>query len=549
MSALAASKMSVPTLLIHTPDGKTRTFALDRDRFTLGRAGNNELCYPDDAGLSRQHLAIEKVGDSWTIRDMGSKNGTFVNGNRIAAPHNLDPNDRITAGHLALEFGNRAPTFDKTVMFIEASPSESTASTFVASLDGVLAKEKELVGTPQMRALIQAGRELAGHMELSKLFELILHLSIDAVGASRGVVMTIEGEDLVVRAAKGEGLRMSTAIRDRVLANKESIVIRDTRLDEALRGRMSIVEQQIRSMIAVPLQTEKRVIGLIYLDSPFFVREFTPEDLSLLTVMANVAAIRIEHARLAEVEQAERMMSHELEQAFDIQRRLLPEQAPDVPGLDLAGYNVPCRGVGGDYYDFIQCIDGRVALLVADVAGKGMPAALLMSNLQARAQVLFDDPADLGALVTRLNRVLKASCPGNRFVTFFIGVIDPATGEMIYVNAGHNQPMIVRGGGQVEQLETTGPILGILPKGEWSEKTCRLEVGDLVALYSDGVTESCPAEVDEEFGEKRLAAALVEMRGNSSKAIIDSVLQRLQTFIAGAPAADDITLVVANRVA
>src|SRR5579872_4858684 len=296
MSAFAAPKTSLTSLLIHTPDGKTRTFALDRDRFTLGRAGNNELCYPDDAGLSRQHLALEKVGETWTIRDMGSKNGTFVNGNRILAPHNLDPNDRITAGHLVLEFANRTPSFDKTVVFVEAA-GETTASTFVASLDVALAKEKELVGTAQMRALIQAGRELAGHMELSKLFELILNLSIDAVGASRGVVMTLEGTELVMQAAKGEGLRMSTTIRDRVLANKESIVIRDTRLDAALRGRMSIVEQQIRSMIAVPLQTEKRVIGLIYLDSPFFVREFTPEDLNLLTVMANVAAIRIEHAR------------------------------------------------------------------------------------------------------------------------------------------------------------------------------------------------------------------------------------------------------------
>jgi sigma-B regulation protein RsbU (phosphoserine phosphatase) len=249
------------------------------------------------------------------------------------------------------------------------------------------------------------------------------------------------------------------------------------------------------------------------------------------------------------VEQAERLMSRELEQAFDIQRRLLPEQAPEVPGLDLAGYNVPCRGVGGDYYDFIQCVDGRVALLVADVAGKGMAAALLMSNLQARAQVLFDDPTGLAALVSRLNRVLKASYPVNRFVTFFIGVIDPATGEMTYVNAGHNPPLLVHNGGKVERLDTTGMVLGILPKVEYEERTCRMEVGDVVLLFSDGVTEACPLGVDEEFGEERLAAALVELRKGTSKEIINSLQQRLQGFIQGAPAADDITLVVARRVA
>src|SRR5205823_2277213 len=157
-------------------------------------------------------------------------------------------------------------------------------------------------------------------------------------------------------------------------------------------------------------------------DSPFFVREFKEEDLNLLTVMANIAAVRIEHGRLLEVEQAERLMAKDLQQAYDIQRGLLPERAPEVPGLDFAGYNVPCRGVGGDYYDYIHCSDGRVAVLVADVAGKGMAAALLMSNLQARAQVLFDDPTGLAGLVGRLNRVLKANVPGNRFITFFIGV-------------------------------------------------------------------------------------------------------------------------------
>jgi sigma-B regulation protein RsbU (phosphoserine phosphatase) len=249
------------------------------------------------------------------------------------------------------------------------------------------------------------------------------------------------------------------------------------------------------------------------------------------------------------VEQAEQMMAKELQQAYDIQRGLLPEKAPDVPGLDLAGYNAPCRGVGGDYYDFIQCVDGRVALLVADVAGKGMPAALLMSNLQARAQVLFDDPTGLGALVGRLNRVLKANIPGNRFVTFFIGVIDPANGEMTYVNAGHNPPLLLHRNGGLERLETTGTILGILPKAEYEERTCCLHEGDVVVLFSDGVTEASRPDVDEEFGEERLAGILSELSDQPAKTIVEAIQQRLATFTAGAPPADDITMVIARRVA
>jgi phosphoserine phosphatase RsbU/P len=418
----------------------------------------------------------------------------------------------------------------------------------VTSLEGVLSDEKEIEGGRQMRALISAGRELAGNMPLADLFKLIMDLSIDAVGAARGVLMTVEGEDLVVRAARGEGFRISRMVRDRVIKDKTSLLVRDARLDQAFAERMSIVQQQIRSMLAVPLQTDDRVIGLIYLDSPHFVHEFTKDDLNLLTVMANVAAIRIEHTRLAEVEAAERILAKELQQAAEIQQRLLPTSAPIVPGLDLAGYNAACHTVGGDYYDFLTYPDGRVGLIVADVAGKGMPAALLMSSLQARVQVLFDDPTDLAALVTRLNRIITTNCPTNRFITFFVGVLDPKTDVLTFVNAGHNPPLLVHEGGKVEKLEGTGMILGILPGAQYEQKTCKLQLGDVVVLYSDGVTEASKVDVDEEFGEDRLAATLAELSRDSAQSIIESINQRVYEFTGGAPPADDITLVVARRV-
>ena len=389
-----ATQFKPRELLIHTPDGKTRTLPLDRDRYTLGRSSANELCYADDAGLSRQHMVLEKSGETWTVQDLNSKNGTFVNGTRIEAarplgaerPHNRRP----PHARVRREGGSGRAN---TVIFVEPNaPSTAVSTTVATSLEGLLSDEKEIESGPAMKALIRAGRELAGNMPLDDLFKLIMDLSIDAVGAARGVLMTVEGEELVVRAARGEGFRISRMVRDRVINEKTSLLVRDARLDQAFAERMSIVQQQIRSMLAVPLQTDDRVIGLIYLDSPHFVHEFTRDDLNLLTVMANVAAIRIEHTRLAEVEQAERLLAKDLAQAAEIQNRLLPTNAPDVPGVDLAGYNAACRTVGGDYYDFLTYPDGRVALIVADVSGKGMPAALLMSSLQARVQVLFDDP-------------------------------------------------------------------------------------------------------------------------------------------------------------
>lgn len=164
-------------------------------------------------------------------------------------------------------------------------------------------------GNRQMQALIRAGRELAGHLPLDELFQVIMDHSVEAVMAGRGVLMTLEDGELQVRVARGAGFKISSMVRDRVLNKKESLLVRDAQLDQALMQQMSIVEHKVRSIIAVPLQTNDRVIGLIYLDSPNALREFSAEDLNLLTVMANVAAIRIEHARLNEIEEAERAMA------------------------------------------------------------------------------------------------------------------------------------------------------------------------------------------------------------------------------------------------
>src|SRR5215831_11678793 len=249
--------------------------------------------------------------------------------------------------------------------------------------------------TAPLQALIRAGLELNENRPLAELFPVILDLAIQAVNAQRGVVLTLEGENLVPRAHKGDGFRISSAVRDKVVNQKTSILVRDAQLDDAFRSRLSIVEQKVHTMMAVPLQTKERIIGLIYVDSPFVMREFTKDDLNLLTVMANVAASRLENARLAEIEQAERILKRDLAQAADIQKRILPDKAPQIRGVDLAGFNMACRTVGGDYYGFFPYADGRVSLALGDVSGKGMPAALLVMQLQARLEALAEEPSDL----------------------------------------------------------------------------------------------------------------------------------------------------------
>ncbi|HLK69918.1 MAG TPA: SpoIIE family protein phosphatase [Bryobacteraceae bacterium] len=543
-------------LLIQCPDGQMKTVALTGERLSVGRSSAAELCFPDDAGLSRQHFAFESQADKWTVQDLGSKNGTFVNNIPLKARLVLKPGDRITAGHLVIVYEPDAQAPDAGVVVFERgdSSNSSTATTVVTSLEGALSSQtlaidraglKGAGSTAPMQALIRAGQELSENRPLNELFQVILDLAIKAVNAQRGVLLLLEGETLVARAHKGDGFRISTAVRDKVINEKSSVLVRDAQLDEAFKGRMSIVEQKVHTMMAVPLQTKDRIIGIIYVDSPFILREFTKDDLSLLTVMANVAGIKIENARLAEVEEAERIMKRDLTQAADIQKRMLPEEAPKMPNVDLAGFNAACRTVGGDYYDFFPYPDGRVALVLGDVSGKGMPASLMMMGLQARVHVLAEDPSDLASLMTRLNKGICAKCPSNRFITFFFCVLNTVTGELRFANAGHNPPILIRASGEAQMLEGGGPVLGIVPFASYHEETVQLYRGDMLVLYSDGVTEANNPNFDE-YGEERFAQVLAQHRDEPASQIVEAVTRSLTEFTAGAAQADDITLSVAK---
>jgi serine phosphatase RsbU (regulator of sigma subunit)/pSer/pThr/pTyr-binding forkhead associated (FHA) protein len=541
----------MPEISIQTPDGRTRTYRLEGDRVGLGRANSNELCYQEDTGLSRKHLVFEREEDDWILRDPGSKNGTLLNGQRLKDRQKLKPGDRIVAGHLAIVFDAPIRPFQETVMFVDRREEPqirgATVSTNLARAISMERGKTARLGQDRSAALIKAGRELAGHRPLEELFPVILNLAIEAVHAERGVLLTAEGDSLVVRAARGHNFRISTGVRDRVLKGRASILVNDVMSDEAFRGMESLVQQQVHMLMAVPLQGNQNVIGLIYVDSPAAARKFTVDDLNLLTVMSNVAAIRIEHARLVEIEQAEKLLANELEQAAIIQRGLLPSEAPVLPGLQLAGYNAACRTVGGDYYDFIPYEDGRVAIALGDVSGKAMPAALLMTSLHARVRVLAEEPPDVAQLMTRLNRITASSCPSNRFISFFFSVLDARTGELSYSNAGHNPPIMVRRDNSIEYLDGGGLIMGIFGNSRYEAYRARLEPGDLLLLYSDGVTEAVNA-AGEEFQEHRLIDVLRANRQRSSQEIITAVRDEVSAFTAGTAAADDLTLVAARRI-
>lgn len=535
------------------PDGSRRTLRLEGRRLTVGRAPDCDLRFPSDLKLSRRHLAFERQEDHWRVRDLGSRNGTWLNGALLEETRRLREGDRLVAGDAVLVYAEAAGSDPRgRVLWAEpgADLDATTASTRLATvLEGEEPSARSAgLDHPAVGVLVRAGRELAGHRPLAQLFDVILALAVEAVGAERGVLMTLEGGNLVVRALRGEGFRISSSVRDRVLEARESILVRDTSLDEALRERRSIDLRRTRTMMAVPLQTDRDVSGLIYVESGGSAEPFSRNDLDLLTVLANVAAIRIAHQRHLEAEEERRLIERDLERAAEIQKGLLPEHPPAIEGLEVAGRTVPCRTVGGDYFGFFPGEEPQsLGLALGDVSGKGIAAALLMTGLQARVEVLAGEGPAPSEMMVRLNRSLAANSPSNCFVSFFFCVLDPRRGRIVWCNAGHNPPLLLRAGGEVRALDSgAGPVLGVLPDAGYEEDSLEFEPGDLLVLYSDGVTEERNPD-EAEFGEERLREVLSRERGAPARDVVASVLRAVEDWAGGDPASDDVTVVAARR--
>src|SRR5579863_7998737 len=541
--ARAAPRLTPAELWIEADGGKS-VLRLEAASYRVGRAASNDLSYPAVSGLSREHLAIEREGTHWVARDLGSTNGSLVNGETISEPRVLRPGDRITAGQVTLEYHENEKPAVEAVVFTDEASATSGSTTMSESLQGLIDEESEQ-GSRHMQALITAGRELATHLPLDKLFDLILDLSVEAAGASRGVLMTIEDGELRVRSTKGQGLRISSHVRDLVIQEKRSLLVRDAMMDSAFAAHASIVMSQIRSMMAVPLQTEDRVIGLIYLDSSHFVKEFTKRDLSLLTIMANMAAVRIENARLAEVEQAERLRAREMEQAAMIQRSILPSQFPPFPDrndFELHAAMVPAKEVGGDLFDFFLLDAERLGFVLGDVSGKGVPAALFMAIARTLLRAAAHHEASPGVCLTYMNQSLLEQRASGMFVTLFYGILNTRTGALEYSNAGHNPPYAYSPGGETRALkERGGPMLGVFAGFQYPSRKAEIRSGEGVLVFTDGVTEARNKQ-GEFYDESRLEEFLAVHASRPVDELVRGLHAEVERFEAGAPRADDITV-------
>jgi phosphoserine phosphatase RsbU/P len=308
--------------------------------------------------------------------------------------------------------------------------------------------------------------------------------------------------------------------------------------------------EELRPELLIPLSLNEKVLGIMSLGPKQSEEPFSPTDLRLLSSVAAQTGLALGNGRLTDAIKEEvrlrEKQNRELELGREVQERLFPQEYPAIVGLEYAGACRPALSVGGDYYDFIPMPNGGLGIAIGDVSGKGIPAALLMATLRAflRGQAI-DHETDLREVITNLNRLVFESSAPDRYATFFLGVFDSGSRFLNYVNAGHNAPMVIRLGGEVVRLEAGGTVVGLIPEGSWEQGRVKLEVGDLLVLFTDGISEAMN-QADEEWGAGRLIEAVRATRGSAPKTILENIVRSADGFVAGAPQFDDMTLIVAR---
>ncbi|MDQ2979941.1 MAG: SpoIIE family protein phosphatase [Acidobacteriota bacterium] len=399
----------------------------------------------------------------------------------------------------------------------------------------------------ELESLYDLGLSLGGQLDLSALADEVLFRSISLTDAGKGTLVLFDdgGQILYERNLGGEVLARDRFASWRI-PDGEAVINNAAASVPTAGERLSGCEKCLAVSIAVP---GRRLGFLAVADKESRdggVLDFTATDARLLSLFANQAAAAIETARLHRDAIEKERIERELELAAAIQREILPRSLPAVAGVELAAANIPARHIGGDYYDVFPLSGGRVGFLVADVSGKGVPAALLVSTVHAAVHLQIDEAKTIAELVSRIDRHLRRFAATRKFLTLFFGLLEPDTGVLRYVSAGHNPALLVRPSGRMEHLDSTGVPVGMLPNSTWREEVRAMDPGDLLCVYSDGLTEAVDG-ADEEYGLDRLAADVRERRALPLRQLSDEVLGRVNDFARGMPQYDDQTLLLVRR--
>jgi sigma-B regulation protein RsbU (phosphoserine phosphatase) len=538
--------------------GVTRFLPLSKPVFTIGRKAENDLQLLSDT-VSRQHAEIKYEDETYYLIDVGSKRGTYINDQRVerCALHHQD-RLRIGGGD------------EEQIIFLDNSV-ENASAIFNSSPNLTLSQpSKDRSPTASANEELQ---KLARFVEVNQAFKfsmtpddvllLIVDAAIEITQADRGCLMlytpdgTLEfkvARDRNRNSVLGKEFEMSRSVVEEAFKQNQSVIINDSKVTMAGLPRDSVRNLSLRSIACIPLRRfqmtenmdattilKRDVIGVLYVDSSV-VGGLTQTSLKLLESLAFEATKSLESVRLMHEEAEKKNMEQELGMAREVQIALSPSAIKAMEHFEVAASSVPSRYVGGDFYDLIPLKDNRFVFVLGDVSGKGVAAALLAAMAQGALQVQFAANMPLTEVITSVNKMLALRSESNRFITLFSGVLD-GEGHFTFINAGHNPPILARATGETEMLATKSVLLGAFDFIEYKPLQTRLNPGDVVVMYTDGVTEATNAD-NEMFSDERLEELVKRCVSLTAEQIKQRILDEVIRFTRGLPQGDDITLIV-----
>ena len=516
-----------------------RIVPISKNRFEIGRRETNDLRLAGSE-VSRDHAEIVVEGNKFSLHDRNSRYGTYVNGEQIT--------ERALAHGDKLRLGRTGGAEMVFLLADSQPPVDRATTTAIGDLR-------------QIAALLEGLRALGSGRVLDDVLSLVLDSAIEVSGAERGFIM-LSGEvgDLEFKMARGRGhttlsggsFATSRKIPEEVFRTGEPRIVADLLDGDLANVHMGTVALGIRNVLCVPLRLvryvdkaenvgEERRIGVLYLDSREKGSLLSGSTRAALETLATEAAVAIENARLYRETMEKARMEQEMRIAAEIQQALLPKAARAGTYFRAAAASLPCRSIGGDFYDYVELNNGSLGFALGDVAGKGPPAALLSAMMQGifAAQAATSDAPS--KTLTRVNLALYRRGIESRFVTLMYGVLDP-DGQMVYCNAGHNPPLIVGKSG-VRRLERGGPIVGLFEGATYEEETVHLSSGDWLIIFSDGISEAMSATGDE-YGEARIIECIERNASLDPTRLLEALFSDVRDFTHGAAQSDDITAMV-----
>jgi len=536
--------MSQPNARLEVNDGLgQRIVPINKELLCIGRRTESDLRLVG-SDVSREHAEIVKQNGDWILRDKGSRYGTYVNGEAVTE-HKLSHGDRV-------QFG-RASGAD--VVFLTGDGPAHTDRSHASAVNDL----------HQLAALLEGLRALGSGRVVDDVLALVLDAAIDVAGAERGFIMLApkvdaKGAELEMKMARakgrvtlpGTGFKTSRKIPEEVFATGELKIVADLLDGDLANVHLGTVQLGIRHVACIPLRmvryldradmkSETKSIGVLYLDSREKGSLLAPHTRTALDTLATEAGVAIENARLYRETVEKARIEHELKIAAEIQKALLPEGSHKGAFFESAGTSVQARAIGGDFFDMQDMPDGQFGFLCGDVAGKGPAAALLTSKILGIFSAFVSVGDSPEQTVDHINKVLTRRQIDARYATLLYGQLSPG-GKLMFCNAGHNPPLIYGADG-LRRIETGGMPVGLFEMAPYSCDTLTMKPGDLLVLYSDGVTEAQNL-AGEEFGEARLVQVMERYARGGADIVLDQIISAVKEFAHGAEQYDDVTALV-----